>query len=371
MEKALFLFVSAFIFTADLQAQVDDKQYVDMYPAGLSMDQEKDAEVYLFVPWDGIEIDIPNAVSLEDFVPNVRSQGTNQNSGGWAVGYYLASTEWALNTNQSNKAMISTFAYDPLFLNNASSENATGCDGEVFMPDLFKYLVDNGAKRLNIDQADCETMPEFHKDHSILNFDEVLRLTGPEATAENNLLSVKYNLASYHPVVFSMHIPESFQYVAKDGLFRPSEDERKRTTPTRGHALTIVGYDDELYGGAFRVVNSWGTEWGDNGYCWITYEDFQIFQEAAFMVYTELKVPDLVKYGAEADGFGRKYVKKHGFFEGYLDHKGRPEKGIYMNEQLKKGRGGSRYMRRLIKKNGGFLVYSEKNFKIPVAAVIY
>lgn len=37
-------------------------------------------------------------------------------------------------------------------------------------------------------------------------------------------------------------------------------------------ALLIVGYDDALQ--AFKVRNSWGTYWGDGGYCWIGYDTF-------------------------------------------------------------------------------------------------
>lgn len=36
----------------------------------------------------------------------------------------------------------------------------------------------------------------------------------------------------------------------------------------------IIGYDDNQYGGAFEVVNSWGKEWGNEGFLWIRYDDF-------------------------------------------------------------------------------------------------
>ena len=36
-----------------------------------------------------------------------------------------------------------------------------------------------------------------------------------------------------------------------------------------GHAIAAVGYDDDKE--YFIVRNSWGTEWGDNGYCYIPY----------------------------------------------------------------------------------------------------
>jgi C1A family cysteine protease len=42
------------------------------------------------------------------------------------------------------------------------------------------------------------------------------------------------------------------------------------------HEVTVVGYDDSLLTadgmGAFRIVNSWGTGWGESGYFWMSYE---------------------------------------------------------------------------------------------------
>jgi hypothetical protein len=47
-----------------------------------------------------------------------------------------------------------------------------------------------------------------------------------------------------------------------------------------GHAVTIVGYDDnkEIYGqkGAFEIRNSGGENFNDDGYCWFPYCDFGI-----------------------------------------------------------------------------------------------
>ena len=37
-----------------------------------------------------------------------------------------------------------------------------------------------------------------------------------------------------------------------------------------GHAVLIVGYNESKQ--AFRIVNSWGTTWGDKGYGWMSYQ---------------------------------------------------------------------------------------------------
>jgi hypothetical protein len=42
-----------------------------------------------------------------------------------------------------------------------------------------------------------------------------------------------------------------------------------------GHAMCIVGYDDNKFGGSFELLNSYSYQFGDEGYVWISYEDFR------------------------------------------------------------------------------------------------
>jgi hypothetical protein len=37
--------------------------------------------------------------------------------------------------------------------------------------------------------------------------------------------------------------------------------------------MLIIGYDDAR--SAYRVINSWGTDWGDAGYLWWDYDDME------------------------------------------------------------------------------------------------
>ena len=37
--------------------------------------------------------------------------------------------------------------------------------------------------------------------------------------------------------------------------------------------MLVVGYDDDM--NAFKVVNSWGKGWGNDGFVWIDYKAFK------------------------------------------------------------------------------------------------
>jgi C1A family cysteine protease len=78
-----------------------------------------------------------------------------------------------------------------------------------------------------------------------------------------DLNTMKGCLASGYPFVFGFTVYASFegQQVAKTGIVpMPSSDEKS----VGGHAVLAVGYDDDSR--EFLVRNSWGTDWGLNGY---------------------------------------------------------------------------------------------------------
>jgi C1A family cysteine protease len=75
-------------------------------------------------------------------------------------------------------------------------------------------------------------------------------------------------LASGTPFVFGFSVYDSFESreVAKTGVVPlPPRGERL----LGGHAVLAVGYDDATQ--RFIVRNSWGTDWGMDGYCTMPY----------------------------------------------------------------------------------------------------
>lgn len=88
---------------------------------------------------------------------------------------------------------------------------------------------------------------------------------------------VKRGLCHLLPVMFGFYLYPSYQRADRSGEIPfPAPGEPR----IAGHCVVAVGYDDDkaitssdgsVTIGAFRILNSWGVEWGDNGYGWLPY----------------------------------------------------------------------------------------------------
>ena len=93
----------------------------------------------------------------------------------------------------------------------------------------------------------------------------------------SNLNQIRASLSDDMVVVVGMKIPRSMQKISGD-FYRMGEFDQGEY----GHAMLVVGYSDYKYGGAFKIANSWGEEWGDNGFFWVDYNSFYRMLVAAY-----------------------------------------------------------------------------------------
>lgn len=78
-----------------------------------------------------------------------------------------------------------------------------------------------------------------------------------------NTEHIRLAVAEGYGVVFGIAIYNSFQDTPATGIVPENDYE------LAGHAMVIVGYNDSEQ--KYIVRNSWGAEWGNNGYCFMDY----------------------------------------------------------------------------------------------------
>lgn len=102
------------------------------------------------------------------------------------------------------------------------------------------------------------------------------RLNGVSAIA-NNVLQIKTAIYNYGPVYTCAAVDKNFGFYS-GGVFNHDCYDKLN------HGLTIVGWDDTMgTRGCWIIKNSWGTDWGEQGYINVEYGKCKIGTGAVFI----------------------------------------------------------------------------------------
>lgn len=91
--------------------------------------------------------------------------------------------------------------------------------------------------------------------------------------------NIKAALCKYGPLAASVFVTNMFMNYT-NGTFLGFESNYSE--PSTNHAILIVGWDDER--NAWLIKNSWGTDWGEDGYMWIDYKSNNIGRRASWVL---------------------------------------------------------------------------------------
>lgn len=102
--------------------------------------------------------------------------------------------------------------------------------------------------------------------------DALIRRVKKAVNVKRTINDIKSSLEDGFPVVISTTLFDSFSNDPSGVISYPTEEEiktAKNDNISRHHAMVICGYSEEDK--LFIVRNSWGTVFGDNGYCYMPY----------------------------------------------------------------------------------------------------
>lgn len=237
---------------------------------------------------------LPSKCSLKLYCPAVNSQSCYSTCTGWATAYAARSIAEAVRNNWTDPQVITSESFSPAFVYaQIKGENDANCSVGTHINDALEFMKEKGvakfrdfgqlcAKRSDIDEVLLETAKQNRLDA----YTTLFNLGEKDALVK--VRAVKKSLSENCPVVIAMWLDKSTFGQTKTWLDLSSLDAKfPLRSKSRGegyHAMCVVGYDDNMQGGAFEIMNSWGTDWGNQGFFWVKYADFARTVDQAFEV---------------------------------------------------------------------------------------
>ena len=203
---------------------------------------------------------LPTSVSLN--MPPVGNQGTEFSCVPFAVGYAARSAEQYYKNGSANYSNA-TNLFSPEFLYNQTKFGDCG-SGTAILTTL-EFMKNKGIctwQTMPYSSSNgCDVLPGSTQLAEASNY----RISGYSGVYKSDVIAIKTLLAEKHPLMITVVLDQSFTN-AQPGFIWKSYSGSNGFS----NALAICGYDDAKH--AFKVMNSWGTGWGDAGYSWIDYD---------------------------------------------------------------------------------------------------
>jgi len=204
---------------------------------------------------------LPPKVDLRQFMTAVESQVGNSCVANAFVGAY----EYLAKRSLGDSVDVSRLF---VYYNARVEDNSQNEDSGTRMASAIKALSDHGSCAEDLwpnDENRIGEEPDQTAYEQAANF----KISDAEFI-ETNLDLWRHTLAEGHPIAFALNTFGSFDDATRNRGRVPMPKASDNVRETHGwHAMLCVGYSDKDR--MFIVRNSWGPEWGDQGYCYVPY----------------------------------------------------------------------------------------------------
>ncbi len=219
----------------------------------------------------GSSVNVPSSYDFTSKFPPIGNQGNFGTCVAWSCAYNAYSTQKGIlnNLNVSHMTNVSN-QYSPkdLYLNIDDSKKS-GCEGTWFTSALDVIQTRGVASLLNVpyQMNGCSksysqgAWNSFAANNKIKSYRKI----------KGDITTIKQCLSNNIPVIFGAQVPNNFVQWNAGKIINSNTLNYSFGQPS-GHAMTLSGYDDSK--NAFKIVNSWGSSWADNGTAWVDYNFF-------------------------------------------------------------------------------------------------
>lgn len=246
------------------------------------------------IPEDIVIIDpdekgLAKKVDLSMKFPPIGNQGNYGTCVAWATGYNMKTALDAIDKGWSSSQLSSTSNQTSpadLWAGIPTASRGSGCNGSNFEPAL-NALINKGAASMATvpySKINCSsTSPKGNSSMKLANYRKIC-----SETQGKDVNNFKQYLSQGRPILIGAKLGDKFMSWNSSSVIK-SDTYLKDGMQHAYHAMVLSGYDDDKH--AFRVRNSWGPSWGDNGSIWVDYDFFlNSFVFAAFVAQNESSV---------------------------------------------------------------------------------
>lgn len=206
--------------------------------------------------------------SLKTFMMPPRNTDETGNAKCYAV---TACAEYYANFNQNYKVNLS-----PDYIDLSLPENN--------LPEALAFLVKNGTVSADIVPYGSKFIPSTVRATQKYLAQNFLYLFRKENKSRQKIFALRKALLRGNPVIVEMNVPENFSKLTNQRVYI-----REKSLETKPVPFVVVGYDEEAK--TVELLGTYGSNWANNGYLEIEYEDFGEMAETAFVI-----VPNLDKF---------------------------------------------------------------------------
>ena len=231
-------------------------------------------------------IELPAQVDLRRYLPTPGNQGKTNSCVAWAIGYAAYSCQICQQRHRSPNDDSDVFSPDFIY----SQLDDSGQGLEVMQ--VLRFVKEKGCASKAAMLRDKESKQAAETEASTFRALEYGRVT--------DLQEIKTWIHEGYPVILLIELDDGFKSKqSSEGIYQWSGK------PTGNyHVVCAVGYDDET--AALLIMNSWGTDWKDDGFCWASNKNFAAINDQnwcaeAYVVHVKEPAPQ-----ADSISIGRK-----------------------------------------------------------------
>ncbi len=213
----------------------------------------------------GASQSLPASVSLAANLPPIGDQGQQGSCTAWGTGYAMKSYQEAVKRSWS-PAQAAHQASPAFLYAYTLAEQGSSCGDGTDPKIACDVLVKQGCSSLaTVPYSDLAcTFNAATTDAGTFRIDSYKMVVPTDRNA------MKTELANGNVIVWGAELYDDFMNWTGSGVYTGSGTYLGEGSQHAAHCMAIVGYDDAK--GAYRVMNSWGSGWGDAGYIWMDYD---------------------------------------------------------------------------------------------------